>query len=276
MKNESAHEGAPEVIAATASILTQSVESNQQVPLRFRWERTVRSIQMDPSTKLVALLLATYADKDGTKVRPGLKRLAEDAGLSRRTMMRATSALREMGLLDRINRGSNLGKRDLVDVYRLVIPTNNQVTHTSPSDTSGSNDVTPMTHPDDARVHLPNQYQVNNHLSPEERAVAKALHLQDDDERLKSVDQMIKDNHAKNPLAWIFTCAKNGSLAGLLDEARKNGRIRAHLYRGTYDPDEAAKAKREAVPPPANFREIYQRAAQESAKKTRESEDLTQ
>lgn len=262
MKSESAREGAPEVIAATTTILMQPVDSIRQVPLRFAWERVVRSMQMDPTTKLVALVLATYADIDGTKVRPGLKRLAEDTGRSKRSMMRATVALREMGLLNRISKGSNLGTRDLVDVYQLAIPTNNQMTHTSLGDTSGGNDVTPMTHPDDAHVYLPNQYQINNHLSPEERAIAKALHLQDDDERLKSVDQMLKTHRPTNAIAWIQGCAKKNDLARLLDETHKDRRIREQSYAGTYDPVEAAKARAEAVPPPKDLRERVRFAVQ--------------
>ena len=56
-------------------------------------------------------------------------------------------------------------------------------------------------------------------LSAEARAVANALGLQDDDEKLTSVDQMLKDNSAKKPMAFIAHCAKNGSLAELLTEA---------------------------------------------------------
>jgi hypothetical protein len=56
-------------------------------------------------------------------------------------------------------------------------------------------------------------------LSAEARAVANALGLKDDDERLTSVDKMLTDNSAKKPLAFIAHCAKNGSLTDLLTEA---------------------------------------------------------
>jgi hypothetical protein len=56
-------------------------------------------------------------------------------------------------------------------------------------------------------------------LSPEAHAVANALGLKDDDEKLTSVDQMLKDNGAQKPMGWIRSCAKNGDLSRLLDEA---------------------------------------------------------
>ena len=195
---------------------------------RFTWERMVRATKMDPSTKLAALICGTYANQDGSKVRPGLKRLSEDSGLSQRSMKRAVVALRSMGLLDRVSKGSNLGVKDMVDVYRLVIPAGNQVppmalgqvTPTSPGDTSDTNQVTPATEPGDTHVPLPSHDHVNYHsLSREQRAVAEALGLKDDDEKLTSVDKMLKDNGAQKPMGWIRSCAKNGDLGQLLDDA---------------------------------------------------------
>src|SRR5665647_636709 len=90
---------------------------------RFEWERIIRRVYMDPSTKLVALVLATYANKDGTQVRPGRKRLAAVTCLSVRTVDRHLDELRSLNFLDRMAKGSNTGTRDLADVYRLTIPT---------------------------------------------------------------------------------------------------------------------------------------------------------
>jgi hypothetical protein len=59
-------------------------------------------------------------------------------------------------------------------------------------------------------------------LSPEQRAVANALGLQDDDEKLTSVEEMLKDNGAVKPMGWIRSCAKNGDLSRLLDEAHSS------------------------------------------------------
>ena len=56
-------------------------------------------------------------------------------------------------------------------------------------------------------------------LSENQRAVANALGMADDDEKLNSVDQMLKDNGAQKPMGWIRSCAKNGDLERLLDDA---------------------------------------------------------
>ena len=52
-----------------------------------------------------------------------------------------------------------------------------------------------------------------------QRAVANALGLPPDDEELNSVDQMLKDNSAQTPIAWIRGCTKNGDLGRLLNAA---------------------------------------------------------
>ena len=46
--------------------------------------------------------------------------------------------------------------------------------------------------------------------------------MADDDEKLQSVDQMLKDNGAQKPIGWIRSCAKNGDLERLLDDAHGN------------------------------------------------------
>lgn len=56
-------------------------------------------------------------------------------------------------------------------------------------------------------------------LSAVQRAVANALGLPPDDEELNSVDQMLKNNSAQTPIAWIRGCAKKGDLGRLLNAA---------------------------------------------------------
>lgn len=89
---------------------------------RFEWERAIRDIPMQPTTKLICLLAATYASKDGTNVRPGIAQLAAAAGVSARTVKRSLDEARTIGVLHRVNRGSNSGRAHLTDVYRLSLP----------------------------------------------------------------------------------------------------------------------------------------------------------
>jgi DNA-binding transcriptional ArsR family regulator len=89
---------------------------------RFEWERIVRRASLQPTEKLVALLLATYADPDGTRVKPGTERLMRVSGLSKSTIIRALTALRDAELLDRVEERFRNGRKGGCDVYRLTRP----------------------------------------------------------------------------------------------------------------------------------------------------------
>lgn len=74
-------------------------------------------------TKSFGLLLASYADKNGTNVHPGEEHLARVTGLTARSVRLHLTALRETYyLIERTDRGSASGRRALADDYRLVMP----------------------------------------------------------------------------------------------------------------------------------------------------------
>lgn len=90
---------------------------------RFEWERAVRVLVLPSTTKLVALMLATYATaKDGANIRPGEDRLAADCALSTRAVRTHLAALRDLGLIERTTRGSANQHRRAADTYALRIP----------------------------------------------------------------------------------------------------------------------------------------------------------
>ncbi len=93
---------------------------------RFDWERTVRRIVMPSSlksTKLVALMLATYADADGSSIYPSVERLANVCQLGRSTVSNSLKWLRDDAfLIHRHHHGGNKGGRKLADVYQLCRP----------------------------------------------------------------------------------------------------------------------------------------------------------
>lgn len=90
---------------------------------RFDWEKAVRVAGLGTgkggaSVPLVALALATYADSDGTSVRPSQETLAAGLGVSRSTVTRAIRRLRDEGLL-RLVREAGPG---LAAEYELTVP----------------------------------------------------------------------------------------------------------------------------------------------------------
>ncbi len=93
---------------------------------RFEWESVIRRIVVPPrrrAVKVVAMMAATYATtRDGSSIRPGEARLAAVCQLGPSTVRESLRWLREQGLLHRVSRGSNLGRANWVDVYRLSLP----------------------------------------------------------------------------------------------------------------------------------------------------------
>jgi Helix-turn-helix domain len=89
---------------------------------RFEWERLIRRARLDASVMLVALTLATYANGDGSSVKPGLKRLMNVTGYSKATICRALARLRELGLLGYVFQASKDGREGTADEYQLTFP----------------------------------------------------------------------------------------------------------------------------------------------------------
>jgi hypothetical protein len=92
---------------------------------RYEWERLVRRVRLGAPTKSVAAHLAQYADRDGTRVRPGVARLVAVTELSERSVHAALKKLRHFGLIEQVNKGGRAGDgRAYATVYRLTIPAN--------------------------------------------------------------------------------------------------------------------------------------------------------
>ncbi|ABK02744.1 hypothetical protein Arth_1350 [Arthrobacter sp. FB24] len=93
---------------------------------RFEWERILRRIQVSaPSVKLVGFTMATYADADGGRVRPGQSRLAAVIGTSISTVRRGQTELEDIGMLDMVVKGRSFGRGHLgsfASEYRLSVP----------------------------------------------------------------------------------------------------------------------------------------------------------
>jgi hypothetical protein len=91
---------------------------------RYEWERVVRRVVMTKPIKLLALILSTYADPDGSRIRPGNDVLAAVTGDSEKNVRRILKVLREdFGLVQQVSRGGGRGGKGRAAQYQLTIPT---------------------------------------------------------------------------------------------------------------------------------------------------------
>jgi len=130
---------------------------------RYEWERLVRRARLPKPVKLLALVLATYADPDGSRVRPGLPVLASVTGDSERNVGRLLRVLvDELGLLGQVARGGGRGGKGRASVYRLTIPVDllDRLEMLSPDD---SPDIQMSSQSDESPVGNP----VDNSVSPD-------------------------------------------------------------------------------------------------------------
>ncbi|NKS66388.1 hypothetical protein GS461_09880 [Rhodococcus hoagii] len=87
---------------------------------RFDWQRVIRRVEIPSGVKFLALMLATYADPDGSRVRPGVKRLARVMAVSEPTVKRSMAVLRSLGLVVLVKQGNRWANQ--ADEYRLTVP----------------------------------------------------------------------------------------------------------------------------------------------------------
>jgi hypothetical protein len=120
-------------------------------PSRFVWEKTVRNARLGVSSTAVALVLATYANADGSSVRPGVSRVATGLGVSTRTVDRAMARLREEGYLLKVREGnSRAGK---ADEYRLSLPLDLTTASGETAAADGDHTTAEPDHPTDSDGH---------------------------------------------------------------------------------------------------------------------------
>jgi hypothetical protein len=90
---------------------------SQQVTLR-QWTDVVRRARLGRTVKAVAMVLATYADSDGTRVFPGIARLSYECELGYNVTQNALAKLRDAQLIALVKKASRRGD---ADEYRLIL-----------------------------------------------------------------------------------------------------------------------------------------------------------
>ena len=87
---------------------------------RFPWEKALRDSQLPSRARHVGHLMATYADKDGSSIHPGVDRMAKGTGMSSRTVHTALKELRLNGWVKVVVQSNSW--RGQSHEYRLTIP----------------------------------------------------------------------------------------------------------------------------------------------------------
>lgn len=89
---------------------------------KFRWHEALTRAKLPDKAKLVGLTLWNYTSAEGRNAFPGNRRLANDLGISERTVIRSLALLREHGWITRTSTANRSGPRSLSDVYALAFP----------------------------------------------------------------------------------------------------------------------------------------------------------
>lgn len=85
----------------------------------FTWTKYLRMVRIGRTTRLVAFMLATYADPDGTNIFPGVARLAVGCELDHKTVKKALATLLAAGLIEKVT--GRTGMRGRNEGYRLIL-----------------------------------------------------------------------------------------------------------------------------------------------------------
>ncbi|MGY2082791.1 helix-turn-helix domain-containing protein [Blastococcus sp. SYSU DS0539] len=101
----------------------------EEAAMTFRWAKAFRASGLGSRAIAVGMILATYANSDGTNVRPSLERVAREMGVSPRTVYRGRDDVLKAGFLALV-RASDPPKRPVAE-YRLTIPQEGQADRTA-------------------------------------------------------------------------------------------------------------------------------------------------
>ncbi len=170
------------------------------------------------------VLFALACDAYFRESAPGLDNLSSWTGMHRRSVARVLETLQlptqERPALLRKTKKSRGGPK-VTSSYLLLLPiaelgqnSDLTVTEQGPLDTDNS-DLTVSSTVTVSAPPLPSPKDPSP--SPEQLAVAKVLGLKDDDERLSSVEEMLKEQNVKSPAAWIKSLSTDDLLKCLED-----------------------------------------------------------
>lgn len=93
----------------------------QVVKYNYHWNNVWRYVIVQPSVKNTGLTMATWSNKDGTSIYPGIRRLAIASGHSKRAVIEALAWMRWLGFVWRVSTSPGSESHE-ADSYVLCLP----------------------------------------------------------------------------------------------------------------------------------------------------------
>jgi hypothetical protein len=114
------------------------VPAKRPAPFKVQWERALMRRSKLPLPCIAVLAaLASYANADGGSIHPSQARLADDLGVTVRTIGRWISEGLKTGWIREIRRGIGYGEISRPSIYGLTIPGTIEQSHESSLDSAG-------------------------------------------------------------------------------------------------------------------------------------------
>ncbi len=121
-----------------------TVPTKRPAPFKVQWERALmRRSKLSLPCIAVLAALASYANADGGSIHPSQARLADDLGVTVRTIGRWIREGLETGWIREIRRGIGYGEISRPSVYVLTIPDTIEQSHESSGSAGRQNRQTP-------------------------------------------------------------------------------------------------------------------------------------
>jgi hypothetical protein len=193
---------------------------------RFEWERILRrAVIKPPSVKLLGLVMGTYANADGSNVRPGRERLAAVMGASMSVVDRGQKSLEELGFLDKVYKGHGAGRgrsggfasefqltvpSDLLDRIPMLDPDEKQLSPLTSGQPSQASPLTtgnaePLVNPAEPLVRIPEPLvNLSKPLSTSDTPPDHYHHNKDHYTKHQSASVTLSDAHASEILTDLF------------------------------------------------------------------------
>ncbi len=161
------------------------------------FKEVVKDTSLTESARLIAVAIANYSDAQGLNSRPGNKKLADELGVHKNTVINGTRALLKRGWIVRAKMGDGRGN---ASVYHLNYPVDKLVDMSVDNEIKGTTGVTLSkikgTTGSAERVQPVVPHQINDHINARETKGTTRWPL--------------SDSAAKRAELWRDVCARRG------------------------------------------------------------------